>query len=58
MSKKVLCLLAAALFTSHSLTALAAEPASCRTVRVATYPTWPVKPALSSFWTMRFQDWT
>lgn len=35
MSKKVLCLLAASLFTSHSLTALAAEPASCRTVRMA-----------------------
>ncbi|NWL78093.1 glycine/betaine ABC transporter substrate-binding protein [Pseudomonas taiwanensis] len=35
MSKKVLCLLAASLLTSHSLTALAAEPASCKTVRMA-----------------------
>ncbi len=35
MSKKVLCLLAASLFTSHSLTTLAAEPDSCRAVRLA-----------------------
>ncbi|AOE86974.1 choline ABC transporter substrate-binding protein [Pseudomonas sp. TCU-HL1] len=35
MSKKVLCLLAASLFTTTSLNALAAEPASCQTVRLA-----------------------
>ncbi|MGQ7960062.1 choline ABC transporter substrate-binding protein [Pseudomonas sp. SP16.1] len=35
MSKKVLCLLAASLFTCYSLTGLAAEPAACRVVRMA-----------------------
>ena len=35
MSKNVLCLLAASLFTSYSLTTPAAEPASCQTVRMA-----------------------
>ncbi|MDH4872369.1 choline ABC transporter substrate-binding protein [Pseudomonas sp. BN515] len=35
MSKKVLCLLAASLLTSYSVTTPAAEPASCKTVRMA-----------------------